>query len=93
RELGIEAHITQQHWRSYEETDKEPFRNSTRNLRCLTNFTEEHKVHVLYVVDDDPQATVCGIVKSLTKSFEDSSLTKSVIHKYKNKTCNLSVKK
>ncbi|KAI8638117.1 hypothetical protein BD408DRAFT_423476 [Parasitella parasitica] len=35
------------------------------------NFTEEHKAHVLDLVDDDPQVTVCDVLESLTTSFED----------------------
>lgn len=70
-----------------------PIKESTRNTGYPNHFIEEHKAHVLDLVDDDPQVTVCDVVESLTKSFEDFSLTKSAIHKHMNETCNLSVKK
>ncbi|KAI9027546.1 hypothetical protein CLU79DRAFT_739675 [Phycomyces nitens] len=44
-------------------------------------------------VDYDPQVTVCDVVESLTRSFEEFSLTKSLIHKHMNETCNPPVKK
>lgn len=93
RELGVEERTAQRWWRSYEETGEVPIKKSTRNPGRPNNFTEEHKAHVLDLVDDDPQVTVCDVVESLTKSFEDFSLTKSAIHKHMNETCNLSVKK
>ncbi|ORE09259.1 hypothetical protein BCV72DRAFT_333886 [Rhizopus microsporus var. microsporus] len=80
-------------WRSYEETDEVPIKKPTRNPGRPNNFTEEHKAHVLDLVDDDTQVTVCDVVESLTKSFENFSLTKIAIHKHMNETCNLSVKK
>lgn len=73
-------------WRS---TDQKPTRNPGRP----NNFTEEHKAHVLDIVDGDPQVTVCDVVESLTKSFGDFSLKKPAIHNHMNETCNLSVKK
>ncbi|CEG67066.1 hypothetical protein RMATCC62417_03541 [Rhizopus microsporus] len=93
RELGVEERTIQRWWRSYEETGEVPTKKLTRNPGRPNNFTGEHKAHVLDLVDDDPQVTVCDVVESLPKSFEDFSLTKSAIHKHMNKTCNLSVKK
>ncbi|ORE07192.1 hypothetical protein BCV72DRAFT_304819 [Rhizopus microsporus var. microsporus] len=93
RELGIEERTAQRWWGSYEETGEVPIKKLTRNPGHSNNFTEEHKTHVLDLVDDDPQVTVCDVVESRTKSSEDFSLTKSIIHKHMNETYNLSVKK
>ncbi|RCH88190.1 hypothetical protein CU098_006443, partial [Rhizopus stolonifer] len=41
-----------------------------RSYNRITCGTEEHKTHVLDLVDDDPQVTICDVVESLTKSFE-----------------------
>jgi transposase len=81
RESGIEERTAQRWWRSYEETGEVPIKKSTRIPGRPNNFTEEHKAHVLDLVDNDPQVTVCDVVGSLTKSFEDFSLTRSAIHK------------
>ncbi|KAG0732748.1 hypothetical protein G6F23_014014 [Rhizopus arrhizus] len=86
RELSVEEQTAQRWWRSYEETGEAPIKKSTRNPERPNNFTEEHKAQVLDLVDDDPQVTVCDVVESLTKSFEDFSLTKSAIHKHMNET-------
>jgi hypothetical protein len=58
KELGIKARTTQRWWRSYEETGEIPIKKSTRNPGRPSNFTEEHKAHVLNFIDNDPQATV-----------------------------------
>lgn len=58
KELGIEARTTQRWWRSYEETGEIPIKKSTRNPGRPSNFTEEHKAHVLNLVDNDPHATI-----------------------------------
>ena len=70
-----------------------PIKESTRNTGYPNHFIEEHKAHVLDLVDDDPQVTVCDVIESLTKSFEDFSFTKLAIHKHMSETYNLSVKK
>ncbi|CAO3662919.1 unnamed protein product [Rhizopus microsporus] len=88
KELDVEERTAQRWWRNYEETGKVPIKKSTRNPGRPNNSTGEYKTHVLDLVNDDPQVTVCDVVESLTKSFEDFSLTKSVIHKHMNETCN-----
>ncbi|KAI9338900.1 hypothetical protein BD770DRAFT_331271 [Pilaira anomala] len=46
-------------------------KSSTRNQGRPNNFTEEHEAHVLDLVHEDGQVTVCDVVESLTKSFEN----------------------
>lgn len=69
RELGVKERTAQRWRRSYEETGEVPIKKATRNPGRPNNFTEEHKAHILDLVDDDPQVTVCDVVKSLTKSL------------------------
>lgn len=73
--------------------EKSLSKNPTRNPRRPSNFTEKHKAHVLNLVDNNLQATVWDVLESLTKSFGNFSLTKSVIHKHMNEICNLPIKK
>ncbi|CEP11724.1 hypothetical protein [Parasitella parasitica] len=86
RELVIESRTAQRCWKSYLETSEVPLKKTTKNRGRPSNFTEEHKAHVLDLVDNDSQVTVMDVVESLTKSFEDVSLTKSAAHRHMNET-------
>lgn len=73
--------------------EKSLSKNPTRNPGRPSNFTEKHKANILNLVDNNLQATVWDVLESLTKSFENFSLTKSVVHKHMNEICNLPIKK
>jgi hypothetical protein len=90
-ELGIHPRTAQRWWTIYEETGEVPYKKSTKNKGRPLCFTQEHKIRVQELIDDNPQTSVTEVVDDLIAKFEDFSMSKSGVHQHMKTTCSLSV--
>ncbi|KAG1446093.1 hypothetical protein G6F55_011686 [Rhizopus delemar] len=93
KDLNINYRTVLRWWHHYNETEEIAYKKSELNSGLKSSFTAAHNEYINKLLDDDPQLFSDSIIESLTKKFEDFTISKSQFNNHLKNTMLITIKK